>query len=62
LLISRSCTLAAIVASDRRLRLGNHFGGGASEPGYGNRQTLVVTPLVEEAGLSEAPACLEKVK
>jgi hypothetical protein len=45
LVISRSTTLAAIVAPDRRLRSEGHFGGGSSEPGYGNRQTLVVTPL-----------------
>ena len=45
LVISRSSTLAAIWSPDHRLRSGDHFGGGAPEPGYGNRQTLVVTPL-----------------
>ncbi|HEY2480307.1 MAG TPA: hypothetical protein VGI17_16455, partial [Solirubrobacterales bacterium] len=45
LVISRSSTLAAILAPDRRLRSEHHFGGEAPEPGYGNRQTLVVTPL-----------------
>ncbi|HEY2053447.1 MAG TPA: hypothetical protein VGH14_05885, partial [Solirubrobacterales bacterium] len=45
LVISRSSTLAAILAPDRRLRSEHHFGGEAPEPGYGTRQTLVVTPL-----------------
>jgi hypothetical protein len=45
LLISRNTTLAAISASDRRLRSEDHFGARGLEPGYGNRQTLVVTPL-----------------
>jgi hypothetical protein len=50
LVISRSSTLAAISASDRRLRSEDHFGGGALEPGYENRQTLVVTPLAASLG------------
>ena len=48
LVISRSSTLAAILAPDRRFRSEGQFGGGALGPGYGNRQTLVVTPLVPE--------------
>jgi DNA processing protein len=33
------------VASRSSIAFGGHFGDGALEPGYGNRQTLVVTPL-----------------
>ena len=46
LVISRNCTLAAIDPSRSSIALGGHdFAGGALEPRYGNRQTLVVTPL-----------------